>query len=271
MRFVCPDTNAPACKRARSHHGSALSLDENDGRGNPPAGDGAIAPLASPRSDMRLWWCELRATDARLRRCEALLSETEHARAARFGTRALRDRYVVGRGSLRIVLGEVLGVAPGRVPIVRGFRGRPRLATDVPLDFNVSHTGDVALLGAFEGVARLGVDVERSDRRVNVEGIARKFLTEHERAAFAALGPDGIRRRVLTLWTCKEAMSKATGDALSAPFARLDVDLRGGPRLVDGPGAYDPSRFTLYAADVPAGHIGTIALWRADDATGPRA
>ena len=267
---MCPDTNAPACKRARSDHGNALSLDENEGRGNAPGSDPGIVPLASPRSDIHLWWCDLRATDARLRHCEALLSEAEQARAARFGTRALRDRYVVGRASLRIVLGDLLGVAPGRLPIVRGFRGRPRLAIDVPIDFNVSHTGHVALLGALEGVARLGVDVERSDRLVNVAGIARKFLTEHERDALAMLDRDSARRRVLALWTCKEAMSKATGDALSAPFARLDVDLRGGPRLVDGPGAYDPSRFALYSAAVPAGHIGTIALWRAEDAGGLR-
>jgi 4'-phosphopantetheinyl transferase len=248
-----------------------LSLDENDGRGNAPGSDPALVPLASPRPGIRLWWCDLRATDARLRHCEALLSETEHARAARFGTRALRDRYVVGRASLRTALGEVLGVAPGRVPIVRGFRGRPTLGDDARLDFNVSHTADVALLGAFEGGARLGVDVERSDRVVNVAGIARKFLTERERAALAALDADGMRRRVLTLWTCKEAMSKATGDALSAPLSRLDVDLRGGPRLVDGPGAYAPSRFTLYAAAVPAGHIATLALWHPDEGDAIRA
>jgi 4'-phosphopantetheinyl transferase len=242
-----------------------LSLDENDGCGNAPERAPALAPLASPGPGIRLWWCDLRAGDARLRQCEALLSEAEHARAARFGTRALRDRYVVGRASLRIVLGEMLDVAPVRVPIVRGLRGRPTLGNGARLDFNVSHTADVALLGVFEGIARIGVDVERSDRVVNVAGLARKFLTERERAALATLDADGMRRRVLTLWTCKEAMSKATGDALSAPFSRLDVDLRSGPRLVEGPVPYEPLRFDLRSAAVPAGHIGTIALWRPAD------
>ena len=247
-----------------------MSLDENDERGNAPESGRALVPLASPRPDIRLWWCDLRAGDARLRQCKALLSEAEHARGARFGTQALRDRYVVGRASLRIVLGEMLDVAPERVPIVRGVRGRPTLGNGARLDFNVSHTADVALLGVLEGVARIGVDVERSDRIVNVAGLARKFLTERERAALATLDADGMRRRVLTLWTCKEAMSKATGDALSAPFSRLDVDLRGGPRLVDGPAPYQPSCFELRRAAVPSGHIGTVALWRPADGNAVR-
>jgi 4'-phosphopantetheinyl transferase len=247
-----------------------LSLDENDERGNAREDAPALVPLAAPWPGIRLWWCDLRADGARLRRCEALLSEAEHARGARFGTRALRDRYVVGRASLRIVLGEMLGVAPENVPIVRGLRGRPTLGDGAHLDFNVSHTGDVALLGVFEGLARIGVDVERSDRIVNVAGLARKFLTERERAALGTLDADGMRRRVLTLWTCKEAMSKATGDALSAPFSRLDVDLRGGPRLVDGPAPYQPSCFELRRAAVPSGHIGTVALWRPADGNAVR-
>jgi 4'-phosphopantetheinyl transferase len=265
-----PDTNAPACRRARNDHGNALSLDENDDRGNAREDAPALVPLPTPWPGIRLWWCDLRADATTLRRCEALLSEAEHARGARFGTRALRDRYVVGRASLRIVLGEMLGVAPERVPIVRGLRGRPTLGNGARLDFNVSHTADVALLGVFEGVARIGVDVERSDRIVNVAGLARKFLTERERAALGMLDADGMRRRVLTLWTCKEAMSKATGDALSAPFSRLDVDLRGGPRLVDGPAPYQPSCFELRKAAVPAGHIGTVALWRPADGNAVR-
>jgi hypothetical protein len=65
-------------------------------------------------------------------------------------------------------------------------------------------------------------------------------------------------------------MSKATGDALSAPFSRLDVDLRGGPRLVDGPAPYQPSCFELRRAAVPSGHIGTVALWRPADGNAVR-
>ena len=238
-----------------------MSLDENRAAGNasPPAL--RIRALPQPASAVCAWWCELRASPPDVDASFGWLSEAERARAARFGQPGLRDRYVVGRASLRRVLGETLGLPPAAVPIVRGPRGRPRLDSESTLDFNVSHTGDVALIAVAED-ARVGVDVERLDRIVNVAGIARKFLAPSERSTLAALDPDEARRTLLALWTCKEAMSKATGDALSAPFASLDVDLAGVPTLVGGPGVYAPQRWTLHRASVPPEYVATIALWR---------
>jgi 4'-phosphopantetheinyl transferase len=241
-----------------------LSLDENAAGGNAPMDLPDVVALPSPVCAVRLWWCTLAATRPQLRSCADVLSAGEHARAARFGNPRLRDRYLIGRAALRKVLGETLGLAPAGVPIVRGTRGRPRLDTDSALDFNVSHTHDAALLGVIDGTtgARIGVDVERRDRRINVTGIARKFLADKERQALATQDEECARRSVLTLWTCKEAMSKATGDALSAPFASIDVDLTDGRRLRDGPGKYQPGAWSLHPACVPDDYIATIAIWR---------
>jgi 4'-phosphopantetheinyl transferase len=238
------------------------SLDENRFRGNAMAAETPpVVPLASPAPGVGLWWCVLEATASQLQACASVLSTAEHRRAARFGDERLRNRYVIGRAALRTILAGTLGLAPRDVQIVRGARGRPQLAGNTRLDFNVSHTGDVALLGLLND-ARLGVDVEHTARSINVAGIARKFLSANERAALAALDADAARRTVLTLWTCKEAMSKATGDALSAPFALLDVELTSEPRLRDGPGAYRPARWSLHAAVVPDAYVATIAVWR---------
>jgi hypothetical protein len=58
-------------------------------------------------------------------------------------------------------------------------------------------------------------------------------------------------------------MSKATGDALAAPFSLLDVELGGGPTLRSGPDAYRPQRWSLHAAAVPADYVATVAIWQA--------
>jgi 4'-phosphopantetheinyl transferase len=238
-----------------------LSLDENPPRGKFDDGDApSLSVLPAPAPGIALWWCALNASKSRLRQCESYLSDAERARASRFGTGGLRSRYIIGRGTLRTVLGRTLDVPPADVPIVRGDRGRPQLAGDTTLDFNVSHTAGVALIGIARGV-RIGVDVERGDRRINVEGIARKFMSAAERATLATLGPEAARRQLLRLWTCKEAMSKATGDALSAPFAKLDVDLRDGPRLRSGPVPYVPAHWSLHAAALSQEFIATIAAW----------
>jgi 4'-phosphopantetheinyl transferase len=195
----------------------------------------------------------------------AWLSPAEQARAARFGTPVLRRRYVLGRATLRAVLARRLEVEPGAVRIARGRRGRPFLADRVDLDFNVSHTADAFVIALAEGVT-VGVDVERADRSINTQGIAQRCLTAEERAAIASLDAESARRRVLRLWTCKEAMSKATGDALSAPFRALDVDLAPAPRLRGGRGDYQPEAWQLHVLAVPETHLGTLAVWSHDRA-----
>ena len=216
--------------------------------------------LTSPDRRVALHWCRLDDDEPLAGALAGWLSSAEHARAARFGRDALRRRYVIGRAMLRAVLGGHLGLAPGDVPITRGRRGRPTLGTAGGPDFNVSHTGGVLLAAVGDGVT-VGVDVERNGRTIPTAGLARRCLSEAEREDLAPLDAEQARRRVLRLWTCKEAMSKATGDAMSARFARLDVLTEPALRLRAGPPPYEPARWALHALAAPDDHIATLALW----------
>ncbi len=230
---------------------------------------GQVLELAPVTAGVTLWWCNLDTAAANVERVADLLAPAEHARAARFGTEPLRKRWIAGRGTLRVLLGHVLEVPPARIEIQRGVRGRPELAiSETALDFNVSHTDGVAVIGVARGArtgvnsgTRIGVDVERSDRDVHADRLSRKFLAPGERLALEEFVDDDRRARFLKYWTCKEAMSKATGDGLIAPFARIHVDLAG-PRLLDGPPPYSPSAWTLHSAAAPAPYLVTVALWR---------
>jgi 4'-phosphopantetheinyl transferase len=219
-------------------------------------------PLPNAIAGIRLFWCELDNDDDALRVLAGWLSPPEHARAARYGQAALARRYVAGRAALRWVLGTLLGTAPRAVAIERGERGRPRLANNASIDFNVSNTRNVAVVAVCETPGlRVGVDVEHGERALNHSLLARKFLTTREQAALRALPDDARRRAFLRAWTCKEAMSKATGDALSAPLARLDVRLAPVLQLVDGPAPYVPQHWSLAAVGVPAPYLATLAIW----------
>jgi 4'-phosphopantetheinyl transferase len=224
----------------------------------------AIA-LPAPDPAIALWLCKLDRSSEESMVLARSLSPLEIARADRFGTPALRARWIAGRASLRQLLGAALGIDPAAVVLQRGTRGRPELAAEYAIDFNVSHTDDVAIIGIATGLepgARIGVDIEREDRSVNADGLARKFMTGQERAGMASLDDAGRRRRFLQLWTCKEAMSKATGDALSAPFREIDVAVNQGLRLRAGPAPYLADHWRLVSAAVPEGLIATIAIWR---------
>jgi 4'-phosphopantetheinyl transferase len=224
--------------------------------------------LESPTLDVALWWCSLALEGGDREPLRRTLSAAERGRMERFGSEMLRSRYLAGRATLRCLLARELGIAPGEVPIVRGPRGRPQLDGPADIDFNVTHTADVALIGIARGV-RIGVDVERSERAVNAAGIARKFMTEGERADPAMADSEHARRHVLRLWTCKEAMSKATGDALSAPFGRIEVRIAPRLRLAGGPPPYLPDDWRLHPVAVPEGHLATLAVWRGNNAPMP--
>jgi len=228
-------------------------------------GESDVLELAAPAPGVALWLCHLDRVCADVAGLSASLSAQERARAERFGTALLRRRWIAGRATLRSLLGQALRLDPSAVRLRRGVRGRPELDGNYAVDFNVSHTGDTALIAIASDTqdgTRIGIDMEREERRVNADGLARKFMTERERAEIAPLASYLRRQRFLWLWTCKEAMSKATGDALSAPFRHMDVTLDGGPRLVAGPAPYAPARWQLVAAAAPPDLIATLAIWR---------
>jgi len=223
----------------------------------------ALPPVAV---GVTLWWCELERTGEDWTEAAALLSPAELTRAGRFGTSALRERWMAGRGALRTVLGRTLGIDAADVVLRRGVRGRPELAGAAPrVDFNVSHTRGVALVAVGRDLpdrARVGVDIEHRDREASADRLARKFLTPAEQATLADLPLDLRRQRFLRYWTCKEAMSKATGDGLIAPFRQLDVELANPPRLRAGPSPYLPGDWSLHFADVPDEWLATVAIWQ---------
>lgn len=227
--------------------------------------DRSVVALPLVAAGVKLWWVVLERPANEVAQLALTLSAEERARAQKFGTEPLRQRWIAGRASLRVLLGQALGVAPSAVNLVRGRRGRPQVGGPAPLDFNVSHTRGMALIGIADALPagmRIGVDVEHGERRVNADGLSRKFFTERERVALAPLADDPRRRAFLRLWTCKEAMSKATGDALSAPFRQLDVATEGGLSLANGPPPYVPRDWRLHPVAMPDGFLATVAIWQ---------
>jgi 4'-phosphopantetheinyl transferase len=223
-----------------------------------------VRALPAPDPAIALWLCQLDRLPADVGAITHWLSSAERARAERFGTELLRLRWTVGRATLRLLLASELGVDPAAVPLRRGTR-RPELAAPHTLDFNVSHTRDIALIAIAHGLpraSRIGVDIERQDRTLNADGLARKFLTGREQSILAPLDGDARRQGFLRLWTCKEAMSKATGDALLAPFRKIDVGVDDGLQLRAGPPPYTPERWQLFSAGVGDDWLATVAVWQ---------
>ena len=155
-------------------------------------------------ANVRLWLFDLK--DTRLDSYEPLLdaSERELGKRMRFGLRFQRCR-----GAVRVVLGRELSRAPEQLVFAYGPNGKPELPG---IEFNVSHSGDLAVLAtSFD--APLGVDVEEVRSNMDWQELAQRFLKQEARTP----------EEFFELWTAREAYLKGTGEGigggLSSPMA----------------------------------------------------
>jgi 4'-phosphopantetheinyl transferase len=176
------------------------------------------------------------------------LSPDECERMARFVDPEHGRRWARARGVLRVLLGRYLDADPAGLRFSEGEHGKPALASAEAdgLEFNVSHSADVALYAVARGRS-VGVDVEVARRPVDAVAIARRMLGEEAAQRLAALDDEERERAFLRAWTRHEAALKCRGTGIggAAVGARPDeglwiVDLDVGPGAtaalaVDGP------------------------------------
>ena len=72
---------------------------------------------------------------------------------------------------------------------------------------------------------RPGVDVERLDRVLAVDRLARRWFSAAEQQAMRALPAETARAAFLRLWTAKEASCKATGTGIFGYLAQWTFDV----------------------------------------------
>ena len=209
-----------------------------------------------------IWPIPLRLETISCAEIESNLSSEERQRAARFRFPEHAVRYRVCHGVMRRILGGYLDVPPNRVELVAQAKGKPRLAGDSRLRFNLSHSGDLALLAVAEGL-EVGVDLEEVRSDLSVDGLA-GFFTVAERDRLRAAAPGDKERTFFRWWTRKEAVLKADGSGLSGGLDRLDIS-GCPPALVRFPeegGAW----WRLEDLDVPPGYAAAVAAppgeWR---------
>jgi 4'-phosphopantetheinyl transferase len=232
-----------------------------------------VAPVLGSE-EVHVWRLTLRQPQECLERLNRTLAPDERDRAERFYFDRHRERFVAARGLLRVILGLYLCRQPESVHFRYGTYGKPALAVCDPLHFNLSHSGDAALLGVTR-VRELGVDLEQVRPRPYLEDIARRFFAPAEVAALAALASEDRELAFFNCWTRKEAFIKAGGEGLSRPLDQFTVSLRPGEpaRLLEVAGDPDEaSRWTLHSlAPWPGfvaclavrGHEGALCRWDA--------
>lgn len=214
-------------------------------------------------SAAEIWIVDLTRPSTRLGPCAALLDEAERARASRFVRPEDHARYVASHAALRVILARHLACDPTEIRFASGPGGKPQLAGAARgvFAFNLSHSGDRALIGVTDGSA-IGVDVEAIRPISDTLRIARSHFAADEAAALQSLPSEAVDQAFFALWTRKEAVVKALGVGLALPLDRFSVTLPPSPpRLLRGA---QGGAWTLSAVDAGPGYAATVAVRAAD-------
>lgn len=159
-----------------------------------------------------------------LERAWSVLDDTERQQAERFVFAPDRLHYTVAHGLLRFTLARYLPQSARELSFVRTAQGRPELrlsAGQAALRFSLSHTR--GLVGcAVTQVHDIGFDLEWVGRSAPFD-VADRYFDASEVASLRELAGDARNERFFTIWTLKEAYSKARGLGLALPLSAFAV------------------------------------------------
>jgi len=146
--------------------------------------------------------------------------------------------------------------------IARSERGKPYAPTLAGIDFNLSHARDHVLI-AIARAQPLGIDLERIDREIRIEDLARRYFSSTEAEALETLPAELRLPAFLRLWTSKEAVLKALGAGISFGLEKVSfaLDAVGNPTgLLDiAPEAGPREKWQIASLEPAPGFLGAIA------------
>jgi 4'-phosphopantetheinyl transferase len=198
----------------------------------------ASARLEPRAGAVDVWVADLDTVESRY---GDLLSAEERARAERFTHTRDGRRWANARAVLRTLLGEYLQRDPKTVRFAVGAHGKPELAREnvkpaLPTDarehepptdaaaseqpdsaralfFNLSHAGGLAAYAVARGRS-VGVDVETSERRIDVLAVAERAMGPATAKRLGRLEGVTREREFLREWVRHEATLKCLGTGL---------------------------------------------------------
>jgi 4'-phosphopantetheinyl transferase len=139
-----------------------------------------------------------------------LLSTDEQERANRYYREKDKQRFILARAILRLLLARYLNQDAKQLIFEIGENKKPHVKGDSSLHYNVSHSGDYILIAISD--SEVGIDVEQPDHNMHYEEIMHISYSQPE-ADFVKASADP-RQTFYTLWTRKEALLKATAKGI---------------------------------------------------------
>ena len=150
---------------------------------------------------------------------DSILNDHERARHLRYRHQRDRQLHLLARVMCRTILSRCQpDILPQQWEFQPGPHGKPEVVgpkfNGSPLHFNLTHTEGVVVL-AVSRAGAVGVDVERTDRPIDHQGLANRYFAEVEAEAVKNCPVENRGGLFYRIWTLKEAYVKAVGQGLA--------------------------------------------------------
>lgn len=153
-----------------------------------------------------------------------VLSADEVQRCGRLLAPAMQRRFAASRSMLRRLCAAYTGITPQEIRFLYGDYGKPALGnTSHRLQFNISHTGELALF-AFTTDRPVGIDVEEIRPVSAFDRTLKDFCSIADQQWIRDGGEIHQSRRFFRCWTRMEARAKLTGEGLDRAWEKTEPD-----------------------------------------------
>lgn len=158
-----------------------------------------------------------------------ILSSNERERVDRLRSENDKKRFIISRGQLRKSLSSYLKVSPSNITFSYNKYGKPSIRSEHNLEnikFNVSHSKNLVVYAITQN-REVGIDLEYIRGVSHADKIVRRYFGEEESEFYYSQPENEKELAFFTLWTRKEAYSKARGMGIGLPGKKFDLNLTG--------------------------------------------
>ena len=150
----------------------------------------------------------------------SLLSPMELEKAKRFLFCEHQNRFIITKSIQRILVGQYLNLDPHSIEFEFGTYGKPSIKNNKELNFNISHSDDMAIL-AFKWGSEIGVDVEKNSPSFLGQGIEEIIFSDNETREYLSADIWDRTEMFFRTWTRKESIIKCTGRGLTQDLKQV--------------------------------------------------
>jgi 4'-phosphopantetheinyl transferase len=175
-------------------------------------------------------------------------------RAERFYKKTDRNRFIIYRSILKLVLAAYTKLDVKNINLDYHFNKKPYLASHPWLHFNISHSEEYAIIAISR--KKIGIDVEYIPEEFNLNDLLPEIFGENE--ILMIQNAANKKHAFYTSWTRKEAFVKALGKGIDEDFKYIPC--LDGQHDIDSALLKNTENWQIYSFDIANQYLAAVAI-----------